>query len=96
MFVKRNIGTVEMANMTDRNRKSKTALLSGCALTSALLMCGLPQGADANSLGGGVALQGTPTVASGGVTFNRTDALDTINISTPQAVINWTDRKSVV
>jgi filamentous hemagglutinin family protein len=70
-----------MRKLTDR----KSTLLAGCALASAMAAAPFTESAQAQ------ALQGNPTVVSGGATFNRSlPNIDTINVSAPQTVINWT------
>ncbi|CAA9486822.1 MAG: hypothetical protein AVDCRST_MAG91-326, partial [uncultured Sphingomonadaceae bacterium] len=71
-----------------KSSRTRRRLLLSCAMGAAV--AGMMSGrASAQSVSGG-AFQGTPTIAGGQATIARTPTVDTITVSSPSAIINWT------
>ena len=76
---------------TPASRRTRRRLMTGGAVglaISALMLA--PQARAQVSPPAGTAFQGTPQVVSGGASIVQTPTVDTIRVTTPQAVINWT------
>lgn len=76
---------------TPASRRTRRRLMSGGAVglaMSALMLA--PQARAQVTPPVGTAFQGTPQVVSGGASIVQTPTVDTISVTTPQAVINWT------
>ena len=61
----------------------RSRLLASCAIAASLVAAGRALPAQAQ------AFQGSPVVVSGGATIFSSPGVDTIDVSTPQAVIDW-------
>lgn len=79
------------SNATPASRRTRRRLMTSGAVglaISAMLLA--PQARAQVSPPAGTAFQGTPQVVSGGASIIQTPTVDTIRVTTPQAVINWT------